>query len=167
MKTSKLLLTSSLFILVLFLFSCSKTAQQETVVNSPQSEEFVHFTIDGVDTSYEAPADQMIYHPGNGTENTTFAMRVGVTAIHHYAADSNYIAFNFTSNGISAGSSQALQMIILTGMQQVLGSVSPQYVHITEYGNAGEYVAGYFDGMLVDRSDISHTVHIDFRIKRT
>ncbi|MEO8768835.1 MAG: hypothetical protein ABI402_02080 [Ferruginibacter sp.] len=169
MKTSKLLIASSFFIFVLFLFSCSKTKQQDTVVNSPQSEEFVNFTIDGVDTSYAVPSDNMIYHggTGTGTENGSFFASVGVTAMHYYGTDSNYVFFDFPKAGIAAGSSQQLDKIIQTGLHPLFSASSPQYVHITEYGNIGEYVAGNFNGSLVDQPGISHIVHFDFRIKRS
>jgi hypothetical protein len=53
------------------------------------------------------------------------------------------------------------------GITQALVSSTAKYVHITEYGNIGEYIAGNFDGNLVELQGNSHIVHFDFRIKRS
>ena len=123
--------------------------------------------MDNADTTCEAPGYGVIYHGGTNTENGTFCTYNGVSAIHHYGADSNYILSTFRTTFIGVGSSEAIEMIILTGMQQILVPASPQYFHITEYGMVGEYIAGNFDGNLVNRSGINHVIPIDFRIKRT
>ncbi|MFT3908687.1 MAG: hypothetical protein QM737_04630 [Ferruginibacter sp.] len=168
MKTPKLLTVISFLIITALFFSCKKNTQSQPdpVVSSPQAQEFIRFTLDGVDTLYAVPADNMIYHGGDSSENNIM-FNLGVVAIHHNGADSNFITFNFSKLNIAVGSSQRVGMMIQTGFNPLYPATPSQYVNITEYGNVGDFLAGNYSGPMIDRYGATRAVNVEFRIRIT
>jgi len=158
-----------LLVSVLF-FSCQKNSNNDKLPISPG--EFVNYSIDGVNYTYTNPNDAIgIYHP-DSTESTTFATTLRVHSTGQQ--DGNYSVLTFARYGIAVNSDQQLSIFGTTnvfGAYNPLLSQNPLFVHITEYGQIGEYIAGNFHGVLIEtqapNQNQTHNVICSFRVRRT
>ncbi|MFT3912436.1 MAG: hypothetical protein QM737_23615 [Ferruginibacter sp.] len=109
----------------------------------------INCTIDGVNHMYQIPTDTLSH-----TEANNYS---AIWAL----AGANYINFDFIRTGIAMNSIQVCDHFVCPQFE----SGGPIDVLITEPGSAmGEYVAGSFNGTIVDLNGISHTVAVDFRV---
>ena len=155
------------FLMISFL-SCKKDSANKDL-DTP-GEEFVKYSIDATDYIYLAPEDTLRYIGNGSLENAPFnpAIRVSSTGL----LDNNYSVLSFTREGTAVNSDQALHIFGTTtvfGNNNPLLSSSPVYVHITEYGAIGEFIAGTFTGILFEAQNqtSNHNVTCWFRVRRT
>ena len=170
MKTYHFLPTK-LFLIALFflsLVSCQKNHVEE-IISTPSLDEYVNYTVNGTAYSFLMPADNII--ADTSAENTTFFPGSSVYAqrIPFTNADNANISYNKTN--IAVGSSQQLALFAVPQTEiypYYANSVNPIFIHITEYGNVGEFIAGNFSGTITGSApgNIQYDVTCSFRVKR-
>ncbi|MFT3908692.1 MAG: hypothetical protein QM737_04655 [Ferruginibacter sp.] len=129
---------------------------------SLSNELFIHVNTDGFDTVYIGGVDTFDLG-GIITQwppSYYVAGALSVTGINYHT-----VQFGFADAGIATGSTQLLREYYDTDHMRY--PVSPIYVHITEYGDVGEYIAGYFSGVMAetDGGSVVHTYNVSFRIR--
>ncbi len=121
--------------------------------------QYITYSINAMNYAYYAPPDTLQQYVQ------------GLSSMFSGSDNSqNYVSFTMDYTNVGLDSSQLLQSFYAT---QLGGSTSytmptPIYVHITEFGNVGEYISGSFSGDLVSIAPPStFAITCDFRIKRT
>jgi hypothetical protein len=81
------------------------------------------------------------------------------------------IKFDYLKSGTTVGSSQLLRFFFSpqTGLLPYFSMPAvPVYIHITEYGNVGEYIAGNFSGLFTSNApgNPRYNVVCAFRVRR-
>ncbi|MEP7164948.1 MAG: hypothetical protein ABI741_09640 [Ferruginibacter sp.] len=162
-------LISCFFISILF-FSCQKSLNNDSLPIDP--EEFVNYSIDGINYAYAAPADTIGMHNPFPVESTTFGTSLRIHSTGQL--DGNFSTLSFSYYGIAVNSDQPLQIFGTTNLFGAYNPLLPQNtvsVHITEYGQTGEFIAGNFHGVLFEtqapNQNQPHTVACSFRVRRT
>ncbi|MBL0357449.1 MAG: hypothetical protein IPP72_11435 [Chitinophagaceae bacterium] len=105
-------------------------------------DQFINYTINGTSYALAFPTDSL-YHYVN-TQTNPIASSVYGSATP--GSVTNGVNFQFTQDGIAAGSSQILTSFFASPVipdSNVTLSGTP-IVNITEYGNVGEFIAGNF-----------------------
>lgn len=127
------------------------------------SQEYVNFTVDGtafsiipgipswsvtVEHTPDGLYPNSIYIEANGSTNTLF--------------------FRFSDQNISAGSTQDLYHFWDGIIGMPLMPTIPIPVHITEYGNVGQYISGNFSGTIYDFNppNAPRAITCSFRVRR-
>ena len=127
------------------------------------NQEYVNFTIDGTAYSIipgipswgvtvvhaqDVMYPNSVYIEANGTNNTLY--------------------FRFNDQNISAGSTQDLYHFWDGTIGMPLMPTTPIPVHITEYGNVGQFIRGNFSGTIYDFNppNAPHAVTCSFRVRR-
>ena len=149
-------------------FSCQKSLNNEKLLIDP--EEFLNYSIDGVDYAYAASNDTIGIHNFVPSESSIFSLWLRVYS--RGQSDGNYSVLFFAREGIAVNSNQSLHLFGTTavfGANNALLSQNPLFVHITEYGQIGEFIAGNFQGILFETqgSNQNHNVACSFRVRRT
>jgi len=156
-------------LLCTILFSCKKNSDSQGL--PPDTNEFVNYSVDGVNYNYTAPADAVGMSNSPVMENQTFA--TPVYGVHSTGqVDANYSVITFDSLGIALNSNQRLHIFGTTnlfGANNPLLAQSPMNVHITEFGQPGEFIAGDFNGILFETmaQNQTHNISCSFRVRRT
>lgn len=121
--------------------------------------EFVHFSIDGVPGTFDAPVDT-VWQPQINIFHVVGRRKLPI--VENFSA-------GFDTTGIQLGSLQNLigcSGTLLPGPSYV---PSPVMVQITEFGSIGQYVSGNFSGNIQYVNPPNTVYHIDFsfRVRRT
>lgn len=119
-------------------------------------EEFIHYTLDGVDFSITSTASDSLYA---AIDTSIYATRISGTACCH--------AIVFSASDTSVGSSTAAAVYFRVNQYYLLLNTSGSTnVTFTTYGNVGQYIEGNFNiPFRVDSSN--HIVNGNFRIRRS
>ena len=135
-------------------------------------EEFVNYSIDGVNYAYANPNDAVGMYNPIPPESSTFITSLKVHSTGQQ--DGNYSVLSFELYGIAVNSNQKLGIFGTTnifGVHNPLLSQNPLFVHITEYGQIGEFIAGNFHGTLIEtqapNQNQPHNIACSFRVRRT
>ncbi|RYY41826.1 MAG: carboxypeptidase regulatory-like domain-containing protein [Chitinophagaceae bacterium] len=121
--------------------------------------EFVNYTLNGVATSYTNPPDNLGVSQLGDYE--VFANRTANT--------SAFVRFRFSSSGIAANANLALTRFNCTGIgNPTAPPTSPAFVHITEYGPIGGYIAGNVTATISNTTNPGspYSITCNFRVKR-
>lgn len=158
----------SFFFICMLLFSCKKSQENTDRTLDPQ--EFINYTIDGANYSYSSPVDAIGMNSVDTMENNTFVSNYRINSTGQL--DANHSVLSFTRQNIAVNSDQLLGIFGTTnllGAYNPLLAQSPINVHITEFGQIGEFIAGNFNGILfeVQSQNHIHNVSCSFRVRRT
>ena len=125
--------------------------------------QFINYTINGVNHSFISPTDSISQQFRQSTFPSTGAM-----AFRNLPSISSYVSFDFTSNGIAAGSIQQLNMFYADSPVDSFQILTPIQVNITEYGPVGQFVAGNFTGTLTGAAptNTAYAITCSFRFRR-
>ena len=133
-------------------------------------EEFLNYSIDGVDYAYATQSDTIGIYPLSN-ESTTFMPPLRVYSKGQL--DGNFSIIAFALYGIAVNSNQQLGIfgsVNLFGGYNPLLPQNPLFVHLTEYGQTGEFIAGNFHGILFEtqapNQNQPHNVSCSFRVRR-
>jgi hypothetical protein len=107
----------------------------------PAIDRYFNYSVDGVPYTFTAPAD------------TIFVIDYAIDMMHvggmRGISSSIYSVIYFQKSGIAAGSNMILNHFLAGAVPGALyPGTTAQYVHITEYGPIGGYIAGNFSGTL-------------------
>jgi hypothetical protein len=133
------------------------------VCSSDLTSQFINYTINGVNHSFISPTDSISQQFRQSTFPSTGAM-----AFRNLPSISSYVSFDFTSNGIAAGSIQQLNMFYADSPVDSFQILTPIQVNITEYGPVGQFVAGNFTGTLTGGAptNTAYAITCSFRFRR-
>ena len=123
---------------------------------------FFNYYIDGAWTLINPPGGNT-FHPQDSTQINA----MNLVGDHLISNTLRYtIRISLDRQNIAVGSMQSL-MHFQTTQTGPCTIVNPIAVHITEYGNIGEYIAGDFNGTVLESaSNNYHLISCAFRIKR-
>ena len=119
--------------------------------------EYIQYNYDGAQHSLTTPGNYVYqYRSGNND------------FISGYGQSSDHANFNYTNTGVSAGTDQLLGGLSLGSSLDSLVAGPGSTVHITEYGNIGEYIKGNFFIVAHKYTDptVTHNIIAQFRVKR-
>ncbi len=159
----------SLAVLSSAFISCRKNTNEDKFP-PPDAEEYLNYTIGTTNYSYTSPNDNISIPNPDSLENQTFGHRLSIRSTGQQ--DGNLSVLSFNSDNIALNSNQLLHIFGTTNIfgatNPLLAYQNPIYVHITEYGQVGEFIAGNFQGILFEAMHQSQTHNISgsFRVKR-
>ncbi len=91
-------------------------------------------------------------------------------SIGGYTTTTPYVQLNtvFTHQNIGVNSSQNLYNFDCSEIQEPTALLNPIAVHITEYGNIGQFISGNFSGTLTGTAppNNSYVITANFRVRR-
>lgn len=117
--------------------------------------QFINLTVNGTAYSFVAPTDSLIAF-----------LRQPSTFVSGYRMTSNIEKISFDFNGTSVGTFPLGSLsVTVPGVNGQLGQGTTISTAVTEYGNAGGYIAGSFSGNVLDSSR-SVPIQCSFRVKR-
>ena len=115
---------------------------------------FVHTTRNGVPYNWNNPPDTIrTYNPGNNNIGIMHFLDVTM------AVPTQII---FSGTGIGVGTDQ-----MLVNFQNMITNNPPVLVHITEYGQVGQFISGNFSGSFTGPNNTVYNSTCSFRIRRT
>lgn len=161
------------FILMASIFSCSKRSAENTFTSTVlHPAEFINYNVNGIDYSFTMPVDGIV---ANNAESAGFMGLYDLTGNRIPSNSSDFSRIFFQKVGIVAGSDQLLKTFY-TGQTGYVSNDLPGYgtmdnpilVHITEYGDVGEFMAGNFSGRVTGPApaNAAYNITCSFRIKR-
>ncbi|MGB4843520.1 MAG: hypothetical protein WBP16_03585 [Ferruginibacter sp.] len=124
------------------------------------AQEFLHYSIDGVNYSFTAPIDSVAFYGSvNSPEPEFWAARLGTN---------QFAKFRFFNSGIFVNSTHLLNGFTSSNLVASSQPANPIIVRITEYGPIGQFIGGNFTGTLVEQQSPNavHTVTCYFRARR-
>lgn len=124
--------------------------------------EFINYTVDAIDYSFNNIAIDSIYSysqidANNFANSTMYAYRIG---------SSQHIQFDF--NGIAQVGSHALKLQQVNAFDRI-GLINPVNINITSFaGSVGSFHEGSFTGTFKDSTNLTltHSVTCSFRVRR-
>jgi hypothetical protein len=157
----------SAFLVCIIFISCQKNLDGQFL--PPDPEEFFNYSIGTTNYSYSTPSDTIRAINTSLAENQTFAHLFSVNS--RGQQDANLSVLSFVRSGMALNSDQQLHIFGTTnifGGNNPLLSQNPINVHITEYGQVGEFIAGNFQGILFEamHQTQTHAITCSFRVRR-
>ncbi len=133
------------------------------------TEQYINYTINGVNTSFTSPADSFYMYVNPQTNPSSINISGQGFRPSGGSTNSIYTFFSFVQSGIAVGGSQSMLNFYTTTVNDSTSIITPVYVNITEYGNVGEFIGGNFSGNFVGAGPTStiYTVSCTFRVRRT
>lgn len=120
-------------------------------------------------------ADEFVFYNVDGTNNTiltpaNFYGNLWQDIRYQYATDNAHsVSISYSNTNIALNSDQPLGSFRAYPLTDSSRTSTPIMVHITEFGNIGEYISGNFSGNVTEVSppNTVHNVSCNFRIRRT
>ena len=133
------------------------------------TEQFINYTVNGVNTSYTSPTDSFYMYVNTQTNPSSINISGQGFRSSGGSTTSTYTSFSFVHPGIAVGSTQSMLNFYTTTVNDSTSIITPVNVNITEYGNVGEFIGGNFSGTFVGAGPTSayYTVSCTFRVRRT
>lgn len=127
------------------------------------TQKFLNVTINGNNHNYVAPPDWIVEDWNSGLPSTADIKVWAYSSINN----SNTQTY-FKQQNIAVNSNQDLISFTHSSVPDSLMPASPILVHITEYGNIGQYISGNFSGTLKGFTNPANTYNVscNFRVKR-
>ncbi len=146
-----------------FLINTGNNVVPDLQICPLSTNEFINLTVDATHYTFTPPLDTIL---NSGTPGAT-----GVTIETWLLSDhwSKNMTFVFYTTNLTVGSVVEFQMFLSNDFPPASYVIAtPTYIHITECGATGEYVAGYFAGEILDHDppNAPHQISGDFRVKR-
>ena len=150
------LLLSVLFTAVIFT-GCKKNTEAEVVT----SEQYIKYTINNVPYNYTAPADTF-YHGIN------YSFTALAIFGENLVTPQNNATLLMAYPGMGVGSNQKLMEFWPYQITDYPAITIPIFVHITEFGAVGQFMAGEFTGVFTGSppANTQYNVTCSFRVKR-
>ncbi|MGC4103215.1 carboxypeptidase-like regulatory domain-containing protein [Ferruginibacter sp.] len=130
--------------------------------------QFFNYTVNGLPSfSFSTPVDSFhqgppvtIINPSGSTVNSYFTGQTPNT--------NNYSSLFITLANMAPGSTQSLSLIFYPQLEATLTIPNPIDVHITEFGAVGQFISGYFSGIVKGGApnNTLYTLGCSFRIRR-
>lgn len=149
------------------LVSCKKNDEKAAIVLS--QDEYIYYSVNGTDYSFLKPADTVFADTLTETSTFFLASKVYGDRIPSTTADFARIVYAQTNIGLGSQQQLALFAVAQTEVYPYYATAAaPIFVHITEYGNVGEFVAGNFSGLITGAApgNLQYNVTCNFRVKR-
>lgn len=126
--------------------------------------QFLNYSIGANNYSFTAPADSLMYAPVYNGTNTFNAVQVLAFSSNPSSGGEAIVRFN--NAGLAAGSTQTMLRLKLPQMTDSSTTAIP--VNITEYGTAGQFIAGNFSGTFSYHNTPSSSITVvgSFRVRR-
>lgn len=126
--------------------------------------EFIDYSIDGGATIHLTWPGDSIAHTGNGSDLVSIIMGSSNSS----GPANNEIYFSFENMGTVVGSSKPLITFSTSSIADQTTVTTPIDVHITEFGQVGEYIAGNFSGTVTGMAPANtpYVVTCSFRARR-
>jgi hypothetical protein len=149
------------------LVSCKKNDSGEMITNP--ADEYINYTVNGTAYSYVKPADNLF--ADTLPEIQSFIPVSSVYGNRIAPANTDAVRISYNKSNAAAGSMQQLTLFATPQTEiypYFASAASPVFVTITEYGNAGEFIAGNFSALLTGASpaNIQYNIICSFRVKR-
>ncbi len=149
------LLISVLFTAVIFL-GCKKN--EAAVVTT---EQYIKYTINNVPYNYAVPVDTF-YH------GATYNLMAMAIFGENLVTPVNNVALLMAYPGMGVGSNQNLMDFSPCQVNGHLSITNPIFVHITEFGAVGQFMAGEFTGIFTGPppANIQYNISCTYRVRR-
>ena len=129
-------------------------------------EEYINYSVNGTNYALTGPADKFYgnLNPQGAPPNIYIVGNTGSTG-----NGSNTASIYIDASGIGVNSTQNLLGFNTGQISDSVNIVTPILVNITEYGTAGQFIAGNFTGSFTGASPAnkSYAVTCSFRVKRS
>jgi hypothetical protein len=121
------------------------------------TQQFINFTVNGTPHSFIPPADSLFQGGAGNTDIIVEGIGPGKN-----------ISLNFKGTGIGVNSSQQLNHLFTSYINDSTRILTPIFVTITEYGAVGQFIAGNFTGTFTGSSPANtpYATSLSFRVKR-
>ena len=129
-------------------------------------DEFINYSVNGINYAITAPVDKL--YGAVNPQNSQIGVYIQGNA-DSSGFSGNSVAMNIVATGIAANSTQNLTSFNTRQINDSANIVTPILVNITEYGAAGEFIAGNFTGTFIGAppANITYNVTCNFRVKRS
>lgn len=125
-------------------------------------EQFINYTVNSSNYAIAYPSDSIIHYVN--TQSTPPISYVYGGSNTGTSPQGSTASFSFDQAGIGTGTSQPLLSFFSSQINDSTNVTGTPVVHITEYGNVGEFISGNFDCTISGIN--TYTVTCNFRVRR-
>ena len=154
-----------MFLVILFLYSCRKKPDAVPIIPSVSASQFINLTLNGINYSWTS-TDSLYGLRANSGNGQFYTIILGAT--HWNVNPLKLINLNFGDGTVSIGDypiNVSISINTIPASYTTTGNTAT--TNVTEYGTAGNYIAGTASGQIKQLSSGTYfSFSCSYRVKR-